>query len=92
MTKVELIDYLVTQFPDLYRKDLEETVTVIFDKISSTLSQDGRVELRGFGTFSTRQRKPVVGRNPSTGERIHIPARRLPHFKAGKPLREKINN
>ena len=69
-----------------------EPGTIVSDEIAATLTRGGRVELRGFGAFSVKQRNARVGRNPRTGEAVSVAAKRLPYFKTGKQLREKLNN
>ena len=92
MTKSELITYLADENPHLYQRDVERIVTTIFDEISAALAQGDRVELRGFGAFSVKHRDPRVGRNPRTGEAVQVSAKRVPYFKTGKQLREKLNS
>ena len=92
MTKSELITYLAEENPHLYQRDVEHIVTTIFDEIASALAEGDRVELRGFGAFSVKQRYARVGRNPRTGEAVNVAAKRVPYFKTGKQLREKLNN
>ena len=91
MTKSELITYLAEENPHLYQRDVERIVTTVFDEITLALSQGDRVELRGFGAFSVKHRDPRVGRNPRTGEAVQVNAKRVPYFKTGKQLREKLN-
>ena len=91
MTKSELIAYL-DENPHLYQRDVEKIVTTVFDEITSALSRGDRVELRGFGAFSVKKRGPRVGRNPRTGEVVHVAAKSVPYFKTGKNLRAKLNN
>ena len=91
MTKSELIAYLAEDNPHLYQRDVERIVTTVFDEIALALSQGDRVELRGFGAFSVKHREPRVGRNPRTGEAVQVDAKRVPYFKTGKQLREKLN-
>lgn len=92
MTKSELIQRLADMNPHLYLRDLEKIVETVFDEISGALSRGDRVELRGFGVFSVKERDARVGRNPRTGETVHVEAKRLPFFKTGKALREKLND
>jgi len=92
MTKSELITYVTEQNPHLYQRDVERIVTTIFDEISSALSRGDRVELRGFGAFSIKQRNARIGRNPRTGSAVEVPAKRVPYFKTGKQLRIMLNN
>ena len=91
MTKSELIAYLAEENPHLFQRDVERIVTTIFDEIASALSRGDRVELRGFGAFSVKQREARIGRNPRTGEAVNVPAKRVPYFKTGKQLRDKLN-
>jgi integration host factor subunit beta len=91
MTKSELIQHLADANPHLYQRDIERIVTTIFEEITSALENGNRVELRGFGAFSIKERGSRVGRNPRSGEVVNVAAKRLPYFKTGKQLREKIN-
>ena len=91
MTKSELIQKLAEQNPHLYLRDVEKIVETIFDEITEALVNGDRVELRGFGAFSVKHRDARVGRNPRTGETVHVEAKRLPFFKTGKGLRERLN-
>ncbi|HIF60488.1 MAG TPA: integration host factor subunit beta [Rhodospirillales bacterium] len=92
MTKSELITYVTEQNPHLYQRDVERIITTIFDEISSALSRGDRVELRGFGAFSIKQRNARIGRNPRTGVTVQVPAKRVPYFKTGKQLRNMLND
>lgn len=91
MIRSELVQKLATDNPGLPAKDIEKIVSTFFDSITEQLARDGRVELRGFGAFSTRQRKARTGRNPRTGESVQVPAKRVPYFKPGKEMRERLN-
>ncbi len=91
MTKSELIQRLADANPHLYQRDVERIVTTIFDEITAALANGDRVELRGFGAFSVKQRGSRVGRNPRTGEAVSVAAKHIPYFKTGKQLREKLN-
>ncbi len=91
MTKSELIQYIADANPHLYQRDVERIVTTIFDEITAALANGDRVELRGFGAFSVKQRGSRVGRNPRTGEAVHVATKNIPYFKTGKQLREKLN-
>ncbi|MEG3620057.1 integration host factor subunit beta [Magnetovibrio sp. PR-2] len=91
MTKSELIQKLAEANPHLYLRDVERIVTTIFDEITDALAQGDRVELRGFGAFSVKERGSRTGRNPRTGEAVDVPAKYIPYFKTGKQLREKLN-
>lgn len=92
MTRSELIQRLADMNPHLYLRDIEKIVETVFDEIASALTRGDRVELRGFGAFSVKQRDPRVARNPRTGESVKVEAKRLPFFKTGKALREKLND
>lgn len=92
MTKSELIQKLAEQNPHLYMRDIERIVEAIFDKITDALADGDRVELRGFGAFSVKHRDARVGRNPRTGESVEVDAKRLPFFKVGKALHERLNS
>lgn len=92
MTKSELIQRLADMNPHLYLRDVEKIVETVFDEISDALVHGDRVELRGFGAFSVKEREARIGRNPRTGESVQVEAKRLPFFKTGKALREKLND
>lgn len=91
MTRSELIDRLAARFSQLTRVDTELSVKTILDAISGHLAQGDRVEVRGFGSFSVHSRPPRLGRNPKTGERVPVPEKRVPHFKPGSELRDRVN-
>ncbi len=91
MTKSELIIRLAEKHPHLYQRDVEKVVSTIFNEIAEALSQGARVELRGFGAFSIKERDPRVGRNPRTGEAVRVDGKVVPFFKTGKQLRERLN-
>ena len=91
MTKSELIARLAELNPSLYHRDLEQLVNTVFDTITEALENGDRVELRGFGAFSLRERKARVGRNPRTGEAVSVDAKTIPFFKMGKNMRERLN-
>ena len=91
MTKSDLIARLAELNPHLSRQDVERIVTTIFDEIGDALAQGNRVELRGFGAFSVKRRDARVGRNPRTGEAVHVAEKLVPFFKTGKQLRERLN-
>ncbi|MDP7143653.1 MAG: integration host factor subunit beta [Alphaproteobacteria bacterium] len=91
MTKSELIQILADRNPHLYLRDVEKIVDTVFDEITDALSRGDRVELRGFGAFSVKHREARVGRNPRTGESVNVPEKKLPFFKTGKLLRERLN-
>jgi integration host factor subunit beta len=90
MTKSDLIKRLVAANPHLYMRDVERIVAVVFDRIAAALARGDRVELRGFGTFSPRARGGRAARNPRNGERVAVPDRTFPHFRAGKGLRDRL--
>ena len=90
MTKADLIDE-VSGLVELTRKDSEVVVETIFDSIVRSLRAGDKIEIRGFGSFRTRQRKPRVGRNPKTGERVEVPAKKIPFFKPSKELKDHVN-
>ena len=91
MTKAELVD-VVTRNSELGRKDTEVIVQTVLDSIVDSLKTGEKVELRGFGSFRLRERAPRDGRNPKTGEKVFVPAKRVPYFKPGKDLKELINS
>jgi len=91
MTKSELIQKLAERNPHLYLRDVEKIVDTIFERITQALIDGDRVELRGFGAVSVKHRDARTGRNPRTGEAVHVEAKRLPFFKTGKALREALN-
>ena len=91
MTRSDLIARLAARYPKLVAKDAELAVKVILDAMSSTLARGGRIEIRGFGSFALNYRPPRTGRNPKSGEKVHVPAKYVPHFKAGKELRERVD-
>ncbi len=91
MTRSQLILRLAAQNPDLTHREVERLVNAIFETIAAALARGERIELRGFGVFTVKERTPRVGRNPRTGEAVQVPARRHPKFKIGKELRRRIN-
>ncbi|MEI6486444.1 MAG: hypothetical protein RIS17_904 [Pseudomonadota bacterium] len=91
MIRSELVASVAEQNPHLTLKDVERIVATIFDEITDALAQGRRVELRGFGAFSTRAREPRTGRNPRTGAAVKVDAKNVPYFKPGKELRERLN-
>ena len=92
MTKSELIQRIAELNPHLYHRDVERIVTTIFEEISEALAGGDRVELRGFGAFSVKQRDARVGRNPRTGDAVQVAEKHIPFFKTGKLLRERMND
>lgn len=91
MTKSELIARLAKRFPQLVAKDADFAVRIILDEIVAALERGDRIETRGFGSFEIRRKPPRIGRNPRTGEKVQVPAKYVPHFKAGKELRECVD-
>ena len=91
MTKSELITQLSDKFSQLVHKDAELSVKTIIDSLSNSLSKGGRVEIRGFGSFSLNHRPARLGRNPKTGEKVNVPEKYVPHFKPGKELKIKVD-
>ena len=91
MSKSELIKRLATANPHLYARDIERIVGTVFEQIGAALARGARVELRGFGAFSTRTRGARVGRNPRSGKEVAVPGKVVLHFKAGKELIERLN-
>ena len=90
MTKADLIEE-VSRLAELTRKDSEIIVETIFDSVVRSLRAGDKIEIRGFGSFRTRQRRPRVGRNPKTGARVEVPAKKIPYFKPSKELKDLIN-
>ena len=90
MTKSELMEYIGSKHEHISAKDVEDSIKSIIDLMSSSLSGGERIEIRGFGSFSLHYRKPRVGRNPKTGEQVSLQGKNVPHFKAGKELRERV--
>lgn len=91
MIRSELVERLASDNPDLSFKDVEHIVDVFFEQISARLAEGGRIELRGFGAFSTRARTARTGRNPRTGAAVDVDAKHVPYFKPGKEMRERLN-
>ncbi|WP_048305771.1 integration host factor subunit beta [Halomonas sp. PR-M31] len=91
MTKSELIEQIAMRQPELSLKEVEAAVRIILDDITDALASGGRVEIRGFGSFSLHFREPRLGRNPKTGEAVDLEGKFVPHFKPGKELREQVN-
>jgi len=92
MIKSELIQLITEHNPHLYQRDVERIVNTVFDEIIHALSMGYRVELRGFGAFSVKERAARAGRNPRTGDTVAVAAKRVPYFKTGKELRERLNS
>ena len=92
MIRSELLQALAKDNPGLRAEDVEKIVNVFFDEIGQRLADGGRVELRGFGAFSTRNREARKGRNPRTGESVDVPGKSVPYFKPGKEMRARLNS
>ena len=92
MIRSELLQSLGRDNPELRAEDIENIVDIFFDEIAERLAKGGRVELRGFGAFSTREREARKGRNPRTGESVAVPGKRVPYFKPGKEMRARLND
>lgn len=90
MTKADLIDE-VSRVVEITRKDSEVIVDSIFDSVVKSLKADEKIEIRGFGSFRTRQRQSRIGRNPKTGEKVEVPSKRIPYFKPSKELKDLVN-
>lgn len=91
MIRSELLQALAKDNPELRADEVEQIVDIFFDEIATRLAEGGRVELRGFGAFSTRDREARTGRNPRSGESVSVPSKRVPYFKPGKEIRERLN-
>lgn len=91
MIRSELLAELAKENPGLKADEIEKIVNVFFDEIAARLAKGGRVELRGFGSFSTRERDARKGRNPRTGESVDVPGKHVPYFKPGKEMRARLN-
>ena len=91
LIRSELVQKLCEDYPHLTVKEMERVVSAVFDSITDQLGDGGRVELRGFGAFSTRDREARKGRNPRTGAAVDVSAKRVPYFKPGKEMRERLN-
>ncbi|PAX08595.1 integration host factor subunit beta [Sphingomonas lenta] len=91
MIRSELVQRLCDDHPDLSQREVEAIVACFFDTVAARLAAGGRVELRGFGAFSTRARDARTGRNPRTGEHVDVEAKRVPYFKPGKEMRARLN-
>ena len=91
MTKSELIEIIARRQPQLSTRDVELSVKTLIEQMSRTLAQGGRIEIRGFGSFSLHYRAPRMGRNPRTGETVGLAGKYVPHFKPGKDLRYRVN-
>ncbi|KFZ31951.1 integration host factor subunit beta [Pseudidiomarina salinarum] len=91
MTKSELIQQLATLYPELSPRQVEDAVKEIIEQMAQQLAGGGRIEVRGFGSFSLHYRAPRIGRNPKTGEQVELEGKYVPHFKPGKELRERVD-
>ena len=91
MIRSELLAALAEENPDLRPEEVEQVVDIFFEELAQRLAEGGRIELRGFGAFSTRERQARQGRNPRTGETVEVRAKRVPYFKPGKDMRERLN-
>ena len=91
MIKSQLIKRLLNKNPHLIQKDVEKITSLVLEKITSTLEDNGRIEIRGFGSLSVRKRNAKNGRNPKTGESVFVPEKKVPIFKSGKGLRDRLN-
>jgi integration host factor subunit beta len=92
MIKSELVECVMRSYPGLYQRDAETAVDAVLDAIADALAEGNRVEIRGFGAFSAKERRSRVGRNPRTGQRVPVAAKRVPMFKASKEIREALNH
>jgi len=92
MIKSELVQKIAEKNPHLYHRDIERIVNAILDEVIGALTNGDRVELRGFGAFSVKSRGARMGRNPRTGSAVEVIAKRVPFFKTGKELRERLNS
>ena len=92
MIRSELLQAIGKENPELRAEEVEQVVDIFFDEIGKRLAEGGRVELRGFGAFSTREREARKGRNPRTGEAVDVPAKKVPYFKPGKEMRRTLND
>ena len=91
MNKSDLIEVLAKKLPNLATRDVEVIVNTVFDSMTDALKKSERIEIRGFGSFEVRTRKPRIGRNPKTGQAVEVGERLVPFFKVGKELRERVN-
>jgi len=91
LIKSELVQIIANRNPHLFQRDVENIVNAVFDEITDSLSQGNRVELRGFGAFSVKNRPAREGRNPRTGDKVSVEEKWVPFFKTGKELRERLN-
>lgn len=92
MTKSELIAILASRYPQLAARDTDIAVKTVLDAMTQALANGQRIEIRGFGSFSLSERAPRIGRNPKSGEKVHVPGKQVPHFKPGKELRQRVDS
>jgi integration host factor subunit beta len=92
IVKSKLLNQLKKSYPNFLKKDLDKVVSVVLNEIKQSLKRDDRVELRGFGIFSTNIQKARISRNPKTGEKLNTPEKRTIHFKMAKEMFKKLNN
>lgn len=90
LTKADLVEKVI-QAAELPRKDSEEAVDIVFESITQALQKNDKIEIRGFGSFRTRDRRGRIGRNPKTGARVEVPPKKIPHFKPSKELKDFVN-
>ena len=91
MTRSDLVELLAERFGQLTQRDADAAVKTILDAMSDALVRGHRIEIRGFGSFALNYRPPRTGRNPKSGEKVSVPSKWVPHFKAGKELRERVD-
>ncbi|MBR1825571.1 MAG: integration host factor subunit beta [Alphaproteobacteria bacterium] len=92
MTRSELVERIAAKMPNLTLKEIDHIVDVVFDKLTSALAAGDRVEIRGFGAFSVRQRKPRIAINPKNKKQVEVPSKNIVHFKTGKELHIRLNS
>ncbi|MDR3373292.1 MAG: integration host factor subunit beta [Ancalomicrobiaceae bacterium] len=92
MIKSELVQRLAERNPHLYQRDVEHIVNAVLDEVEQAMTRGDRVELRGFGAFSVKNRPARTGRNPRTGQKVAVTEKYVPFFKTGKEMRERLNN
>ena len=92
LIKSQLIAEISKELSHLPEKDIASAVSALIEQMSSNLSNGGRIEIRGFGSFDLNYRPPRIGRNPKSGEKVRVPEKYVPHFKAGKEMRERVDH
>ncbi len=92
MTKRDLVEKLAERLKNLSQKDAELVVNTIFDSMTDALASGDRIEIRGFGSFQIRERRAREGRNPRTGDKVNVSSKKVPFFKVGKELKERVDN